>query len=282
MHLWIEYISERFYVPTFAALVAGISLSGIYLNGNVFNPLAFAFSFIGILVFFALKRLIDDVKDVEKDRIAHPTRPLPRGLIKKPAAQAMIFRVLVVMFAFSMIIWVILNNTAGLAYVCMTIFLWLLWKDFFSSDWLHRHPLIYSVLLQLFIFPVVLFAVGVIRTDAFELSSSWMFASMLFGAFFCNEICRKLDPHAHPIIASFVHFYGFHRTFEIATLSLAVSAMAATGLNLGLILLPCELIVLISLSLLFFQQRWFKVPEIIASLSLMLHAWAIVLNAFFQ
>lgn len=280
MNPWITYIRERFYLPTFIVLVAGISLSGIFLNGNSFRLLPFVLSFIGIFLFFALMRLMDDVKDLEKDRIAHPDRPLPRGLIKKTMAQSMVDRLQIILFAYSMIIWVVLQEVAGLAYACIAIYLWLMYRDFSAKDWLHRHPLIYGVLLQLFIFPVVFFAVAVVHSNAIILPSTWALASMLFGAFFCYEICRKLDPHTHPVVASYVHFYGFHRTFEIATLTLAISAMSATTLNLALFLLPCELLVLIALALLFFQQKWFKVPEVLAGLSLMLHVWAVVLSYF--
>lgn len=282
MNPWLTYIKERFFLPTLIVLVVGISLSGIFLHDHSFKLLPFILSFTGLFFFFALMRLIDDVKDLEKDRIAHPERPLPRGLIKKKTARSMVDQLQMVLFAYSMIVWVLLQETAGLAYACVAIYLWLMDKDFFAGSWLHRHPLIYGVLLQLFIFPVIFFAVAVVRADAIMLPFTWAFAAMLFGAFFCYDICRKLDPHAHPVMASYVHFYGFHRTFEIATLTLAISAMSATTLNLSLLLLPCEFVVLIALALLFFQQRWFKIPEVLASLSLMLHAWAIVLYFFLE
>ncbi|MBA3814989.1 MAG: hypothetical protein H0X29_00395 [Parachlamydiaceae bacterium] len=281
MNSWVTYVQERFFLPTLIVLVAGISLSGIFLNEGSFSLLPFSLSFIGIFFFFALMRLMDDVKDLEKDRIAHPDRPLARGLIKKPIAQSMVDRLQIFLFAYSLIVWVLLQEVAGFTFLCLAGYLWLMSRDFFAGNWLQRHPLIYGVLLQLFIFPVVFFSVAIVRSDALMLPTTWVFASLLFGAFFCYEICRKLDPHAHPVIASYVHFYGFRRTFEIATLTLALSAMSATTLNLYSILLPCEFLVLMSLVLLFFQQKRFKVPETLASLSLMLHVWAVVLFRFY-
>lgn len=277
MNPWIVYIRERFFLPTLIFLVAGISLSGIFLNNNSFSLMPFLLSFTGIFLFFILLRLMDDVLNLEKDRIAHPERPLPRGVIKITTAKNMVDRLQIILFAYSMIIWVLLQETAGLIYLCVAIYLWLLYRNFFIGQWLNRHPIVHGVFLQLFIFPVVFFAVSIVHPDAILLPSTWAFALMLFGAFFCYEICRKLDPHAHPVTGGFIHFFGFHRTFEIATLTLVISAMAATTLNLSLILLPCELLVLIALALLFFQPQWFKIPETVAALSLMLHAWAIVL-----
>lgn len=277
MNPWIIYIRERFFLPTLAFLVTGISLSGIFLNNNSFSLTPFLLSFTGIFLFFILQRLMDDVQNLERDRIAYPERPLPRGVIKIPTAKNMVDRLQIILFAYSMILWVILQETAGLTYLTVAMYSWLIYRNFFIGAWLHRHPIVHRVFLQLFIFPVVFFAVSAAHPNAVFLSETWAFALMLFGAFSCYEICLKLDPHAHPVTGGFVHFYGFHRTFEIATLALVISAMAATTLNLSLILLPSELLVLIALALLFFHPQWFKIPETVAAISLMLHAWAIVL-----
>ena len=42
--------------------------------------------FIGVslfLIFITELRFMDELKDYEKDKIAHPDRPLPRGLVTK-------------------------------------------------------------------------------------------------------------------------------------------------------------------------------------------------------
>jgi len=105
---------------------------------------------------------------------------------------------------------------------------------------------------------------------------------MLFGAFLTYEICRKLDPRAHPILANYIHFYGFRHGFEMAAIALAVSAMGAISLYLEALLIPCEVIVLLSMSLLFFQPAWYRLPEVAASISLMAHAWGIVIHYFIK
>lgn len=282
MGRWITYVRERFPLHTFIVLVAGISLSGIYLDGKSFRILPFLISFFGILLFFALLRLMDEVKDYEKDRIAHPDRPLPRGLIKKEEAVYLINIAIPILVAYSMFVWVVLQEVAALTYLCIVIYLWLMYQEFFIGKWLNRHPLIYGLSHQIIVFPVVFFAIAVNNPGHVMSPASWSLAVMLLGAFFCYEICRKLDPHAHPILATYIHFYGFRRTFEIAAISLAVSAMGATALNLTPLLLPCEILVLVSLSLLFFQPAWFLLPEVAASISLILHVWAVVLFSVFR
>lgn len=280
MNFWTGYIRESFFLPTLIVLVAGISLSGIFLNGHSLSLLPSLLSFIGIFLLFVLLRLIDDVKNYEKDCVAYPEKPLPRGLIHISAAKKMIERMHIILFAYSIIIWVIIQETAGLAYAFAAAYSLIKYNDFFAKQWMLKHPLSHGILLQMFIFPIAVFSVSVNNPYALVSPSTWIFAAMLFGAFFCFEISRKLDPHTHPAIGSYVHFYGFHRTYEIATLTLIISAMSGTMLGLSLLLFPCQLVVLFTLSSLFFQPKWFKIPEVCAGLSLMLHAWAIVLYKF--
>lgn len=275
MQRWINYIRERYPLPTFIALVTGISLSGIFLENGIFHFIPFLMSFIGLLLFFGLLRLMDEVKDFDKDSILHPDRPLPRGLIKKDEAINVIFALQVILLAYSMIVWIALQEAAALAYAGIVGYSWLMYKEFFVEHWLSRHPIIHGISHQLIVFPMTFFAVEVNRPYAIADPTTWSLALMWFGAFFCYQICRKLDPHTHPILNTYVHFYGFRRAFEMAAIALAISAMGATALNLSLILLPCEIIVLLSLALLFFQIGLFRIPETAAGISLMLHVWAI-------
>lgn len=277
MDRWITYIKERFPLHTFAVLVGGISLSGMYLYGKPFQILPFILSFVGILLFFGLLRLMDEIKDFDKDSIAHPDRPLPRGLIKKAEAIYIVNVMLPILVAYSMIVWVVVNEVAALAYLCIVIYLWLMYREFFWGDSLNRRPLLYGISHQLVVFPVVFFAIAVNNPHEVLFGPSWSFAAMVLGAFFCYEICRKLDPHAHPVLATYVHFYGFRRTFEIAAIAIAISAMGAAALNLWPLLLPCELVVFLSLVVILFQPAWFRIPEILASISLILHVWAVVI-----
>lgn len=223
---------------------------------------------------------MDEVKNLAKDRIAHKEYPLPRGLIKKEEAVAMIRVMQIILFAYSLIIWVLASNIPALAYACLALYLWLMYKEFGAGHWLNQRPLLYGTLHQLAVVPMVIFAVTIASPqDAFA-GSTWSFALMLMGAFFTYEICHKLDPHAHPVLATYIHFYGFRKTFEIAAIMLALSAMGAISLDLASLLIPAEIFVLVTLSLLFFQAAWFRLPEIASSLSLLLHIWGITIQHF--
>lgn len=277
MNRWIILAQERFPILWIAALVCGISLSGIALGGNKFGILPFALSFIGIAFYFAMMRLIVEVRDVEKDRIAHPERPLARGLISKREAVLMIDLLLMLFVSYGLIVWVLLQATAALLFLTVVIYLWLAHKGFYMGNKIERHPLFKRVLYLIGIFPVAFFAVAAANPAPSLLPMSWSFGVFLFGAMGCYEICTKLDPHAHPILGTLVQFFGFQKVYYMIAFLLILSGMQSFALGVAPLAIPVELLVLAAVSVLFFQQALFKIPDLVSSFSLMVHAWAVAL-----
>lgn len=276
MDRWLTYIKERFPLATFMTLVAGISLSGIYLYKKHLEWIPLIISFIGILMFFALLRLMDEVKDVEKDKIANPERPLPRGLIAKHEAIHVIDISIIFHFCYSLVVWVFTNQIAGLAFACVTFYLWMMYKEFGIGTWLTKHPLLYGISHQLIVFPVTFFAIACASPEKVFSGPSWALGLMFLGAFFCYEICRKFNPHLHPILQTYVHHYGFRRSYEIAAICLVLASVGAIALHLQAVLIPTEILVLVAMTVLFFNPNLYKLPEVAASLSLLVHVWAVV------
>ena len=186
----------------------------------------------------------------------------------------------IILFLYGLILWVLLGYSAAISYLLIAAYFWLLNKDFGIKSWLSRRPIVYGFLYHLIIILIAIFAVEI---HPVPISSSviWSFALLLFGAFFCYDICSKLNPHAHPVLGTYIHFYGYHFVFNMAAMCLAISAMGAIGLGLAYILIPCELAVLAALSAVYFQPALFRLAQMIAGLSLMLHAWAAVILASF-
>ena len=83
MEKWLQFFKERTPVLSYLLITLGPVSSGHVLGGEVkaHSPLI---SFIGFFLFFIVLRMMDEYKDYEKDILAHPTRPLPRGLIPLP------------------------------------------------------------------------------------------------------------------------------------------------------------------------------------------------------
>lgn len=278
MNRWLKFFTERFPLVNSLALVAGISLSGIAIGGRPFEFLPFILSFIGIVFVLALMRLMDDVKNMEKERIAHSNHPLPKGLITRKEAVLVIEAMQIILFIYALILWVLLSATAALSYLVMIVYFCFLYKDFNLRVWLGRNPLIYGFLYHVMIILIAIFSVEVMTPTTLASSTVWSFALMLFGAFFCYDICSKLNPRLHPALGTYFHFYGFRVMYNAAAITLFLSAMGAIHLGAGYFLIPIEILVLAALSTLFFQPELFRMPQIMASLSLMFHAWAVVIK----
>jgi len=277
MNRWLKFFTERFPLVNSAALVAGISLSGIYLSGVPFHFLSFMLSLIGIVFILALMRLMDDVKNLEKDRIAHSNRPLPKGLITKHEAVLVCDTVQIVLFVYGILIWILLNYSAGLSYMLVVAYFWLMNKDYWIKSWVISHPLVHGLLNQLIFILIAIFAVQAGQPTSVFSAPVLSFGLLLLGAFFCYDISCKLNPYAHPVLGTYIHFYGYKLVYKVAVCALALSAMGAIQLGLGPFLIPVELVVLAALSAVFFQPALYRLPQMVASLSLMLHAWGVVI-----
>lgn len=274
MHPWAKYFLER-YNPLFSIVVIiGISLSGVLLNRSYFQPLPFVISCLALFYSTFLLRLRGDIKDLERDRIAFPNRPLPRGLISKKEAEEALYYLKLGLVVFFAVLFIFSYANTRLALLLASLYLWLLLQDFYAKDLLERRPVLKSLLENGFIFFLALLVVSIGRPSIAFSSSGLAYSLLVFGAFFVFEICGKLDPYSHPIALSFVHFYGFRVTFWIAFLFLLLSALGAFRLGVQLWLCPAELVVLYTLYLLFKRPKRYRLAEIAASLSLVLHAWA--------
>src|SRR5690348_5530435 len=105
MNYWLTYIRERYPQILWAAIVAGIAFSGSHLNDKSFQFLPFIIVFIGIWLFLFLLRLMNDYRDVEKDRIANPDFPLPRELLPLKEVKKVILVLQIILFAYSELVW---------------------------------------------------------------------------------------------------------------------------------------------------------------------------------
>ena len=69
---WLIYIKERFSPATYALLILGMTLSARSITAVPALPVGTALGMICLLVFFFTLRLMDEFKDLEKDKVAHP------------------------------------------------------------------------------------------------------------------------------------------------------------------------------------------------------------------
>ncbi|PWU21019.1 MAG: hypothetical protein C5B49_03230, partial [Bdellovibrio sp.] len=159
MVAWLTFIKERFPLPVYAVLCGGFAVTGARIAGNA-DIAAALVAFFFIMLFFFLLRTMDELKDYEKDVIANPTRPLPRGLLQ-PAAVAGAIRWI---WLGTLVAGVAVYSASPLAlfsFLAFWLYLWLMYKEFFVGHRLQNYPLIYAVSHQVILVPICVFAVAV-------------------------------------------------------------------------------------------------------------------------
>jgi 4-hydroxybenzoate polyprenyltransferase len=271
---WTTYIAERLHLAFTLILILGFCASCAIFSNASFQlfPLFFSSFLLLYLVFYL--RLKNDLEDFEKDCIAHRDRPLCRGVISKKSAFKMLKMLrwgLIFLFFICMIFFSI---AAKLWLLILAVYLWLLehpmkfWGRFKSLFYLQK------ILAQGIVFPVIFVLGGNLGTVT-PLLIGYSFA--VYGAFFTFDVCRKLDPFAHPATPTLIQYYGFHFTFFLTLIMLIVSAIAAFFLGKNMWLWPCEIAVFLSLTHLFKKPEQFRFAEIASGLSLAIHIWSGVL-----
>ena len=272
---WIVLIRERFPLPVYFLLSGGFAFSGVMLGDGYLHPIPSFLSFLGILLFFFVLRIMDEIKDYEKDRIAHPQRPLPRGVLSPPQVESMIVRSSWVMAVFGLFLGGLFNWWAGLMYLGLTVHLWLMYREFYLGAWLEERPLVYAVSHQLVLIWLCLFSVFLTSPEMRWNAEPYYFALLCLGSFFSYEISRKMSPQADPVLRTYRQVYGVGGSFLIVLCTTALACYSALQLNgFTFLLIPNALLLLSFLRL---PMGNHKIVEGLASVSLILHLWAVVI-----
>jgi 4-hydroxybenzoate polyprenyltransferase len=272
---WLTFIRERFPLPVHLLLCGGFAATGVVLGGGRLQRLPLAVSFVGLLLVFALLRLMDDYKDLEKDRVAHPGRPLPRGLLDVGRVQGVIRASVGFMATWALVAVLLTTQAAGVAYLGVTAYLWLMYREFYLREWLQRRPVSYAVTHQLILIPLSGYSVLVASTGPWWPSAAVGLSLLTLGAFFAYEVCRKLDPAAHPILRTYLHVHGRARVFAMVTAAMFVAGAGARMLDVADVLWPIEAGLLLSLIAIWLRPAAFAIPEAVAGLSLLAHLWIV-------
>ncbi len=288
MGAWITFLKERLPLPSYLVLVVGLAMSGNVLGAAAAPAESAADSWIttaiaaaGAFLFFAVLRIMDEYKDYDKDQVAHPHRPLPRGLIALEQVAVAVRGLAVAMLLFSVVVG-LANLPAGISYLLVTGYLWLMYREFYVGAWLANRPFLYAASHQVIILPLCYFCFLAANPDAWRDSQPALLGITVLGAFFAYEICRKLDPNAHPLLQTYLSHYGPAKTLIFTLCTIALSALGALGLGLGQILWPLEGILIALLFLLFLAPYRFKTVEHGATISLALHVWAVPLSTWLR
>lgn len=272
MNPWFTYIKERFPLPVYFLLSGGLALSGavVGLHHSVLS-VETVFCFLYAMWVFATLRLMDELKDYDKDVVAHPTRPLPRGVLNVKQVARAISIMMTIGWILSALFFVV-NQTSMWLSTLTTAWLWLMYKEFYIGEKLQRKPLIYAVTHQIILVPFCL----VMACSVQDMSLGWSLA--VLGSFFTYEVSRKLDPKAHAVLATYLSVYRRQGTFLIVAMLFAISLIGAKSSGFQNWMSPWAILTLVAYSLLWLKPSAFKMIEAAATLSLFFHIWAPVLK----
>ncbi len=235
---------------------------------------------LGLLFFLGLLRLMDEYKDYDKDVVAHPERPLPRGLLAVSTVHKVIHAGALVMLAYGGVIYLVADLPAALLYLIATGFLWLMFKEFYVGAWLSKYPIVYAVTHQVVMLPLVAFCTTLADPGRWDDAPTWYAAALALGSFFTYEICRKLDPDAPRILETYLIHHGRAATTGFILVTCALAGWAAYELGLHPLLWPAGGLVIVSLVVLYLRPNKHKVVEGIATLSLVVHLWALTIQHY--
>jgi 4-hydroxybenzoate polyprenyltransferase len=283
---WRVYFKERFPLIPNLLVALGITHTARILAersmGVETGSLSTLMAVIGGMLFLAQIRLMDEYKDFEKDKIAHPDRPLPRGLFTHAEFGSWIARFNAAMILLSMLLGWIVNPVSGVLFAIGTLYLYLMFREFYVGEWLSKRPMLYAITHQLIIFPMGAFVYSCYQSQVLNDPQVFWFCLMLIGAFFGFEVGRKLDPSAHPILKTYLVQFGKPKTVTLLLVLLGISFHAGKHLAVDGILGALYILVILASSLVWWAPSRFKIVEGMVTLFLLLALWSVPLMSLLR
>ncbi len=188
------------------------------------------------ITFFFLLRIADEFKDRESDAVNRPHLPVPRGVISFKELKMLGWAT----FAVQLIVNIVLTPKMLGWLLIPQAFLLLIMFDFFVSNWLNRHWVLY-VLSHMFFFPAI---------DVYSSGMDWYMEgpgiapagmAFFFVVSYINglvwEIGRKIRTKENEEFNSYTKLYGTKRAvltwMGIITLAFAIALVASQYVKLG-------------------------------------------------
>lgn len=274
----IQFIKER--VPIIANLILafGLVFSTQALLEHRFTALELILSVISLLVFITELRFMDEIKDFEKDKIAHPDRPLPRGLVTVKQVQKLMIIFFGLFLLCGILSYYYINPTSGKLLFLTALWLFLMYKEFFIPKLINKSPIIYAISHQVIILPIVFYLTSIINYSLSFNPTNVGLALIVLSSFFTFEVGRKMDPKSDPILGTYLIHYGKIKT-NLLILTLMLPGLLG-GLFIGKFVwmaIPALLIFITQIRI-FINQEKFKDLEGIIALNLIYNMWFILIS----
>lgn len=275
MKKWFTFVMERMPVIPNLIIALGMCFSAKQIAGGEVPAVLTTLGSLMILFFLVELRIMDEYKDYQKDCVAHPERPLPRGLIDVDTYPRVIWGVMALYLAFTPVIW-FYSSTAGIFLIISQVWLLLMYFEFFVGSWLEKRPFLYAVTHQVVIIPLIVGAYALVSQvgSISEIpAAAYHFSIVILSLFFSYEIGRKLDPNADPVLGTYLVHYGQNKVFTfILGLSL-MGAYSCVQLGVGVWIGVAYVISILSLLLFMKDNKKYKIAEAITTLNLIYGLW---------
>jgi 4-hydroxybenzoate polyprenyltransferase len=184
-------------------------------------------------LFFLWLRVLDEHKDFENDRVAHPGRVLQRGLVTLRDLKVVGAATLVIQLAVSL--WM----DGGVGPVTGWWLMALVWssfmaKEFFVRDWLRRHIIWYALSHMIVMLALVVWVATMGAATAARSEATWVLAGLVYASGLAFEIGRKMraPEDEHPLADSYTQSLGVVSATVLLSAVVAVVAvlcLVATG-----------------------------------------------------
>lgn len=271
----MRFIKERVPVIPNLILSLGLYFSAKSVMAVGFYPQDFLLICGVLFTFITELRFMDEIKDYEKDKVAHPDRPLPRGLVTVDQVKKLMIGGFITLLALAYPSFDVYGIQPVMLLLVVALWLFLMYKEFFMEETLNKSPLVYALTHQLIIVPLLLYVTTILEGGFVLIPQVYGLCLIILSAFFTYEVGRKMDPKADPILGTYLIHYGKKKTHALITILASLSVIGACMLDLfWYSFIPFILIVLTQIRA-YKDETIFKQLEGIISLVLIYNLWFI-------
>ncbi|HUF11892.1 MAG TPA: hypothetical protein VMN78_02205 [Longimicrobiales bacterium] len=235
---WRAFLNERAPLPALLVIAFAQSLSAQVLVAPAATPLRALAAALPLAALLVLLRLMDEVKDHRKDIVAHPERPLPRGLIAVEEARRAVVGLAIALLGVSLALGFVAGAVPALLYAACVGWAWLMYREFYAPQALDRNAFVHALSHQVIVLPMYFFAAAMAAPErAFDAPVIW-FALAGLGASFGYEVARKLDPEADPVLGTYRRRHGTGAAAVAILVSLLLASLAAQRIGVEVVAWP--------------------------------------------
>lgn len=241
-----DWARERFPLANGVFFVLLYALVLVVGRSTVPGPITLSWrdlpGLLALWLFFLWLRVLDEHKDFDNDRVAHPGRVLQRGFVTLRDLKGVGAVALVIQLGVSL--WI--DGGAGRVtgwWLVALVWSVLMAKEFFVSDWLRRRIIWYALSHMVVMLAIVAWVATMGAATAARSEAAWVLAALVYASGLAFEIGRKMraPEDEHPLADSYTQSLGVPSATVllsavvgiVAVLSLIATGVVGNGMCLS-------------------------------------------------